>query len=50
MLTSACNGLQAVGDMFIWVPNAVGFVLGGLQLLLCIIFPRQPRYTQKLDV
>eukprot|EP00891_Asterochloris_glomerata_P001526 jgi/Astpho2/1526/Aster-05400 len=34
---------RAVGDMFIWVPNAVGFVLGGLQLLLCIIFPRQPR-------
>ena len=42
---------QAVGDMFIWMPNAVGFLLGCLLLVLCLVYPRQPRYTQdkKLD-
>ncbi|KAJ9525303.1 sugar efflux transporter for intercellular exchange-domain-containing protein [Haematococcus lacustris] len=30
----------AVGDAFIWAPNAVGAVFGALQLLLLAIFPR----------
>ena len=40
--------MQAVGDAFIWIPNAVGFLLGSLQLLLCLVYPRTPRYSKAL--
>ena len=27
-------------DMIIFIPNAAGFILGLIQLLLCVFFPR----------
>eukprot|EP00877_Chromochloris_zofingiensis_P005579 jgi/Chrzof1/15021/Cz09g24080.t1 len=30
----------AVGDIFIWGPNMVGICFGGIQVLLCLIYPK----------
>ena len=35
--------VQATNNSFIWAPNAVGALLGLLQLTLCLIFPRKMR-------
>lgn len=32
---------QAVHDAFIWGPNMVGCLFGGLQVLLCMLLPRE---------
>ena len=40
--------LQFTGDPFIWIPNCVGFLLGCLQLALCVIYPRDARYFKAL--
>lgn len=34
--------LQAVSDMFIWAPNAVGVCLGVVQLVLRAVLPSMP--------
>jgi len=52
MITNTLNGIFwtafgiAVLDYFISVPNGIGALLGGIQMLLCIIFPRN-HYHQK---
>jgi solute carrier family 50 (sugar transporter) len=54
MITNTLNGAfwcaygVAVKDLFIAVPNALGAILGVLQIVLCIIFPRQPADTAAL--
>lgn len=46
MFTSALNGCFwtaygiAVKDYWIYVPNGIGAILGGVQIILCVIFPR----------
>jgi len=48
-LTNTLNGVFwaafgiAVFDLFIAVPNGLGAILGGIQILLCLVFPRKPR-------
>ncbi|DBA83844.1 TPA: hypothetical protein ACH3X1_006359 [Trebouxia sp. C0004] len=48
-LMNVLNGLLWVGygratnNSFIWAPNAVGALLGLLQLTLCLVFPRKMR-------
>jgi hypothetical protein len=32
-------GLQAIGDLFVWVPNTLGLILGLAQVALCLVFP-----------
>ena len=39
--------LQAAPDTLILVPNAVGFLLGLFQLVLCVAFPQDPRWAKQ---
>lgn len=32
----------AIGDFFLYVPNGLGALFGGIQILLCMTFPRTP--------
>lgn len=47
MITNTCNGFFwaaygfTVSDHFISVPNSLGAALGVIQILLCLVFPRQ---------
>jgi solute carrier family 50 protein (sugar transporter) len=51
MLTNTANGSfwaaygVAVLDPFIAVPNAIGALLGLIQIVLCLLFPRNPKTT-----
>ena len=53
MLTNTINGAfwtaygLAVVDPFIFVPNGIGAGLGLVQILLCVLFPRQQRKQQQ---
>lgn len=51
MLTNTLNGTFwcaygiAIADWFIAVPNGLGAALGGVQMALCLLFPRVPSST-----
>jgi solute carrier family 50 protein (sugar transporter) len=53
MITNTLNGIfwtaygLAILDPFIYVPNGLGAVLGAVQILLCVIFPRRKKPTSK---
>lgn len=52
MITNTLNGIFwtafgiAVFDWFIAVPNGLGALLGGIQFVLCIFFPRKPSSSE----
>jgi solute carrier family 50 protein (sugar transporter) len=53
MSTNTLNGIfwtaygLAILDPFIYVPNGLGAVLGAVQILLCVIFPRRKKPSSK---
>lgn len=53
MITNTLNGIFwtafgiAVLDYFISVPNGIGALLGGIQMLLCVIFPRNHSHRKE---
>jgi solute carrier family 50 protein (sugar transporter) len=53
MCTNTLNGIfwaaygLAILDPFIYVPNGLGAVLGTVQILLCVIFPRRKKVSSK---
>lgn len=55
MITNTANGSFwtaygiAVMDPFIFVPNGIGALLGVIQFLLCLVFPRQPTVVDETE-
>ena len=53
MVTTLLNGIFwfsygcAIGNKFIFVPNGLGAVMGAIQFLLCLIFPRESSKSKK---
>ena len=53
MVTTLLNGIfwfsygTAIGNKFILVPNGLGALLGAIQFLLCLIFPRESSKSKK---
>lgn len=39
--------MQAIDDLFVWVPNALGLLLGLAQVGLCLVFPGAPKGALK---
>jgi solute carrier family 50 protein (sugar transporter) len=56
MVTNTLNGSFwaaygiAILDPFIAVPNGLGASLGGVQILLCVLFPRRPEADESLEL
>jgi solute carrier family 50 (sugar transporter) len=55
MITNTANGSfwtaygVAVMDPFIFVPNGIGALLGVIQFLLCLVFPRKPTLIGEME-